>query len=400
MLRAFVEVAQWDGRVRPGATMPGVRIAVLMPTLTQARKVHQAKLLSWLSRGGDWAILRGDINKTELRIDFPGGSWIQFVSAEAADNARGIRCDFVIVDEADDVPCSILDAVVIPWFSEPHSMRMVLLAGTPKRGRYGLLFRTHRRALDGLENHHSFHATCYDFPDFISPEAVAKAQRETPEAIFKREWLCDFDAAEGLVYSTFSERFHVVEPDPDIRFAEYIGGVDWGYEDPFVVVVFGVAGHGKGTVLYLVHETYRTHLTDSDVSVVFQQLDQRFPGCRYFADPSRPQTIASVRKDAQVNIKPADNAIEDGIATVQDALCIRTAQNGDEWAGLYVSPKARNAISEFGLYRRKRDRQDHERVTDDIEDSNNHAMDAIRYAIHTRFGQPSKRGVRDIAPGL
>jgi len=53
------------------------------------------------------------------------------------------------------------------------------------------------------------------------------------------------------------------------------------------------------------------------------------------------------------------------------------------------------------MYRRKRDPRDLDRVLDTPEDRNNHAMDAIRYAIFTRFGTPEPvRGVGEESIGF
>jgi len=371
--------------LRPGAVRPGVRIVLLMPTLEQAKKVHATLMLAELE--SDWACLGGKVDRTQWRVTFPGGSWIQWVTAERAKNIRGLRCDVVCVDEADDIDPEILDAIVVPWFSEPHSLRIVLVGGTPTRGRYGLLYRTHARGRDNaFPDHHTFHASCYDFPAYVDPKAIEKARRETPEALFKREWLCDFDAAEGLVYSLFDEAFHVREPHRDAAWNEYLIGVDHGYEDPGVMLVAGVAGGGRDATVHLLSEVYEQHKTESwwlDQAAV---LHRAHPGARWYADPSRPDRIEAMRR-LGLRIESAQNAIEGGVGSVADKLVKRpSGPTGEPWSRLYVSPGCINTIREFGLYRRKRDPRNRERILDDIEDKNNHAMDALRYLIFSRFG--------------
>ena len=396
LLRVFcyLLIAQWEHRRRPGARHDGVRIAIVMPTLLQARKVHQILLLSELEGSGEWSWLGARVNRTELRVDFPGGSWLAFVSAEAAQNARGLRCDVVAIDEADDVDAEIVDAVTLPWFSEPHSLRITLVVGTPKRGRYGLLYRTHRRGTPGvaeyIDDHVSVHATCYDFPKFVSPIAVAKAKRETPAPIFEREWLCSFDSSSGLVYPMFSERFHVREPHPGTDFAEVLIGGDHGYEDPGSLVVIGVTGGGRDVVCYAVEEVYAQHKTEQWWIDRAAELHDRYPRARWYFDPSMPARIESYKR-LGIRADKTQNAVEDGIASVADMLSIRERDDGHEWAQLYVSPRCENVIREMGLYRRKRDPRNTERVLDDIDTRNDHALDCVRYALHTRFGGPRHR---------
>ena len=247
----YTRVAQYDGHEREtglGGVVRGVRIVLLMPTLKQAKKVHAESMLNELRRDGEWGCLRGWVNRGDWRVTFPGGSWIQWVSAENAQDNRGLRCDVVGVDEADDVPREVYSAVVAPWFSEPWSLRETLIAGTPRRGRYGLLWRAHHTWTHGddtgpaVEGHYSFHATYRDAPAIVDRKLVELERqrlRGTPE-IFEREWECNFDSGEGVVYPFFDRTFHVRLPDYGVPWTEILVGVDHGFEHPGAIVVAGV----------------------------------------------------------------------------------------------------------------------------------------------------------------
>jgi phage terminase large subunit len=89
-----------------------------------------------------------------------------------------------------------------------------------------------------------------------------------------------------------------------------------------------------------------------------------------------------------VRIEGAENAIDDGVSCVADKFFIRKVDGREPYAKLYVDPSCKNLIRELGLYRRKRDPRNRERVLDDIQDKDNHAADSIRYALMTRFGKP------------
>lgn len=405
-LQWYLAVARWDGRKIPGSKHRGVRIVLLMPTLEQAKKVHLKLFMNELAPDGEWGFLRGVFNQQKWLASFPGGSTIQWVTSERCKNIRGLRADIVSVDECDDIDTELYDAVLVPWFTEPHSLRIRILCGTPTRGRAGLLYRSHARGSglvvdnDGnpFENHHSFHATCFDFPKYVDQKEVEKTRRETAPELFAREYLCDFDAAEGNVYPHFKEGFHVREPALGTKWREYIIGVDWGFEDPAVFVVFGIAGSGKDVTIHQLDELHVRHKTDSDLAEYARRFDVLYPNARWYADPSRPQSITSLKREAGINIVGAENAIEDGVATVADTLLVRVRpprspddQDVVRWAQMYVSPKCKATITEFGKYRRKRDPRNQNRILDDIQDRDNHCMDAIRYALFTHFGGPDKR---------
>ncbi len=357
-----------------------------MPTLTQAKKVHLALLEAELA--SQWACLGGSLNKADWRVSFPGGSWIQWVYADQTAN-RGLRCDLVLVDECDDVDIEYYDAITLPWFSEPHSLGLALLSGTPTRGRYGLLYKRHRLALDRHPNHHSFHATFRDVPDYVDAAAVEEARTTVLPSLFAREWLCDFDSAEGLVYPMFDERFHVREPPKDVVWSEFGVGGDHGYEDPGVLLYCAVNGHGRDATVWVLHEVYRQHQVGSWWDQQATNWNKTLDRARWYLDPSRPDLIEAFRRVGCQTVR-ADNAIDEGVSTVANMLSIRTTNDAGRYAKLYVHPRCKNLIREFGEYRRKRDPRNKERVLDDIEDKNNHSMDALRYFVHTRFGGPAR----------
>jgi hypothetical protein len=373
------------------------RAVLMLPTFKQAVDVHGRALEHELA--SQWAFLGGRLNRTTWRVDFANGSWLQFFGAENAHAARGIRCDLVVVDEADDVDPSVYDSVIQPWFSEPWSQSIKVLGGTPRRGRYGLLWRTHRRGVidapEHLADHVSVHATAYDAPETVSRAAVERARAETPPAVFKREWLCDFDSGEALVYDIFDESFHVREPHPNMVWSQVLVGVDWGYSDPGVFLLLGVAGSGRDATVHVLHEVYATGKQPDYWIEQARTIRTWYPDARWYADPSRPDMIAALDKRAGVRIEGADNAIDDGVATVVNHLARRTREDGTEYARLYVSRSCRELIRELGLYRRKRDRRDNDRVLDDYEQGNDHGPDALRYALHSRFKADRSSGRND-----
>ena len=381
----------------------------MLPTLTQARSLYAKEFCDELEGDGRWSFLGATINRSSWRISFPGGSYIQLLGAAQAAGKRGFRCDFVGVDEVDDCPEDVFDSVISAWFTEPWSLKIRAVAGTPRKGRHGLLYRTHSRgcrdrdadgnpvprALDingrPFARHFSLHATGYDTPGTVDAGYLEEMRLQTPADKFKREYLCDFDAAEGLVYPEFTVGHHVCEPHPDTVWSEHIVGVDWGYEDQAVILVAGLAGRGRDVTIHVLHEEYLKHHTDSMLVDVARRIDLLYPGARWYCDPSRPGSIAAFRSEARLNARKADNAIDDGVATVADTIHVRTRIDGSQWSQLYVSPRAVNTIRELGEYRRKRDPHNPDRVLETVSGKDDHAVDALRYMIHTHFGGPDRR---------
>jgi hypothetical protein len=92
--------------------------------------------------------------------------------------------------------------------------------------------------------------------------------------------------------------------------------------------------------------------------------------------------FAQVRIDAfnkaGLRVEGAKNAIDEGVDAVADRLVLRLDPNDKDgkrrFARLYVSPKCKETIGEFGKYRRRRDPKNPERVLDAIEDKDNHCF--------------------------
>lgn len=166
----YLSVAQHDGKRRFGfrnglrTETRGVKIVHIQPTFKSIKDVHADLADQEVYKS--WAFLGGRINHSEWKISFPGGSWIQWFGMKEANAARGIRCDFVTADEGDDIDLGAIQAVVKPWFSAPWSLRQFVVGGTPRRGRYGLLYSMHEAgAIKHTPKCYSFHATYKDAPE-------------------------------------------------------------------------------------------------------------------------------------------------------------------------------------------------------------------------------------------
>jgi len=405
---AYLLVGQWRGRLRlnpdgtpardiNGRQIRGIRIIVLMPTLKQFKDVHGMQYEQEIT--GEWAFLRGKLDKTTWRTTFPDGSWIQPFPAELANSkrSRGLRGDVVLTDETDDIERAVFEAVARPWFSEPFSLKIRLCGGTPTNGRHGLLYHLHRLGQSKDERdarYTSIHATYRDAPETVDAEEVEDARRNSPTATFKREWECDFDAAEGIVYGgVFSESFHVREPPANIRWTEILIGCDHGYEHPGVLLLIGVQGNGRDAVCWVLDEVHEQHRVEDWWKAKLRIWTEWYPHHRFYGDPSMPARLEAYRRDCAARVQETDNSVDDGVAAVADRFFVRTRtvdEKTERYSRLYVSAKCVNLIRELGLYKRKPDPRDPDKFTDEFLDGNDDGPDALRYAIFNRFGGPSK----------
>lgn len=416
---AYLLVAKWDGvirKTRGHSTMRGVRIIAYMPSLVQFKDVHLEGLEQELGPDGDWGFLGGKVDRQRGQVKFPGGSWIKpFPSASRYTiRGKGPRADVLLIDEADGTEPESVDSVAKPWLSEPWSLQMRIFGGTPERGRYGLLYREYQDGLMGekvragnipegtdpayveaCRNTYTSLATWRDYPEIVDEPLVketrAKAKAAGKLATFEREWECNFDAGEGLVFPHFDVDFHVRVPPDDMVFHEIVVGGDKGYEDPGVLILAGSFGHGKDAGIWLLDEHYHQKETSEWwAHNCMRPWVQQYPGLPLYFDPSAPDWIKAY-KEVGAKPKPVDNSIQPGIDLMANLMAVRAddADPPNHTARFYVHPRCRNFIREVGLYKRKKNYLSPGSFTDDVVDKDNHAIDTVRYICSGHLGLPS-----------
>jgi len=176
--------------------------------------------------------------------------------------------------------------------------------------------------------------------------------------------------------------------------------VDWGFSNPSVALA--IAFRGEQPIV--IDEVYESRLTDDDLAAEVRAMQDRHGSGRVWCDPAEPGSIETFRRTG-LDAVEADNDVTPGIKSVteyQDSL--------------RVHARCQNLINEFGMYQ-YRDGGD----SDKVRKQNDHAMDALRYALHSasvsggvptgraEFGESSGRSrvddtdgprVSDILPGL
>lgn len=405
----YLLISQWEYVVRAtkDGTIRGIRVVFLLPTFKQFKDVHARALVNELE--SDFAFLGAEIDRTTYTVSFPGGSSIQVFPAteHSGQRARGIRADVAVLDECDDIDVNVYDSVVRPWFTEPWSLKIRIASGTPKRGRHGLLYKLYQAGQRGariragvdadvagleadelaaLSTFCSVHATCLDAPGNVDQREVTAARLSMPTATFEREYLCNFDAGEGLVYP-FDEGFHVKEPPPPSSFREFHIGGDFGWSDPAALLLSGIQGHGDDATVWLLDESYESEIANStwDKRAVDMATSvAQYGRVTFWPDPSRPERAHDWR-NLGLTVGHTDNDIDAGIGRVAELLFTRSTEDGERWSRMYVSPKCRNTIMEIGKYRRKKLHDG--TFSEQPEDKWNHLMDCLRYLCMGRFGR-------------
>ena len=203
----------------------------------------------------------------------------------------------------------------------------------------------------------------------LSPEIVERYFKMYSGAFHRRFVLGQWVASEGLVYDFFSEDMMEDAP-PGEEVEKWMISCDYGTSNP---ASFGLWGLRKG-IWYRVREYYFASRREG-----FQKTDAEYVKDlvalaggrrieRVVADPSAASFILALQR-AGFSVMKARNDVLSGIRTTAEALKSRK---------IVICRGCGDALREFGLYRWKG-----EGYGDEVVKENDHAMDDIRYFVHT-----------------
>jgi phage terminase large subunit len=189
-------------------------------------------------------------------------------------------------------------------------------------------------------------------------EEMEHSRLHTPD-LFKHTWLGDYYiTSESSMFNNWQVKSIEV---PSHLVPLY--GADWGFNDPTVLIKFYMI---DPYTIYIDKEFYRREVKLDDLPAVFDTIE----GSRsnvIVADSSRPEIIEfMIRKGFRMKASTKGaGSVKDGIYWLQSKKVI-------------IDPSCVNTISEFKKASWKVDKKT-QQVTNEPDDFNNHAIDAIRY---------------------
>jgi len=147
---------------------------------------------------------------------------------------------------------------------------------------------------------------------------------------------------------------------------EIIWGLDFGFNNPTALVKIYLADEGVTAE----EKLYKSGMTNKEI---IDRLSSAIPPSRrhepVYADAAEPDRIKEIY-NAGFNIKPAHKAVKLGIISVKSRP-------------LFILKSSANLIKEIQSYVWKTDLNGN--VLEDPVKFNDHALDALRYAVHTHF---------------
>lgn len=324
-------------------------------------------------------------NATDRVYTYPNGAKLEFFSADAPGKVHGPARKRLFVNEGNH----------IPW----ETFRQLDIRTT------GIVFIDYNPAsvcwiqkrIECRENCLVIHSTYKDNP-FLSPEQVAAIEaNKNDKNWWKVYGLGEVGTLEGLIYE-----FELVDAMPpkdlekpqrdktaDELYADSLTelqGIDFGFTNDPTARVQIYADH-KRKVAYIRERCYRTHMQNKHI-VEDMREDGVGRRVEVFADCAEPKSIRDI-VDGGFNVIACDKD-----APVKSDKLKFQLQWMQGWK-FYVTKDSLNLINELRNYTWAKDRDGN--LLNEPIDKFNHLLDAMRYALWTKYGRNYSQGQYSIS---
>lgn len=381
-----------EGGTRSGKTYATLQMLLLVVPRDKAGEVTSvvSETMPHLKRGcirefkrimegeGVWEDSRWNV--TDKTYTFASGAVLEFFSADNAGKVHGPARKRLFINEGQNISYDIARQLFV------RTTQQIIVDYNPTH-----VFWMHEH-IKPRENCVSIHST------YIDNTYLTAAQVEEIESnkVDKKWWRVYGEGKtgtlEGLVYDF--EQIDAMpprgadKPQRDKTEAELyadslveVWGLDFGFtNDPTAIV--RVLADTKRKHLYIDEKCYRTRMLNGHIADL---LNAEMPDRRaeVYADCAEPKSIEEIRR-AGINVRSCDKD-----APVKSDKLKYQLQWMQGWR-LYVTKGSLNLISELRNHTWAKDSDG--RLLNVPIDKYNHALDALRYAVWSKFGRDAGKG--------
>lgn len=328
-----------------------LRISIVSHSLPHIKRGAYRDFRDIMEKWGLWN--DDNFSYTEFVYTFPNGSYIELFGLEDEGKARGPGRDLLFINEANLIKKPLFDQLAIRTTGQiildlnpaDFDCWCYAVADDPKNK------KIHSTYLDNLENLTSSQVAyieAYKDGDPYMWEVFGLGMRgKSTETIYTHWKLCPALPMKGEVF--YGQDFGFVVPSALVRCEYYEGAI------------------------YVEELIYDAKLTTSDLIGRYSEIGMTNTG-EIFCDAAEPKTIEELARYGY-NVKPADKDVWAGIQKVKTMP-------------LYITENSLNLLKEIKNYKWKLDKDGNVKPEEEPVKLNDHAMDAMRYAVFTKLSGP------------
>jgi phage terminase large subunit len=332
----------------------GSIITIVRKTLPALRGSAYRDFLKIVSDEGIYN--ESDHNKSEMTY-LLFGNLVEFISVDQPQKIRGRKRNICFINEANELSYEDFFQLNV------RTTDKIIIDYNPSDEFHWIYDKLQPRP-DA-----DFFITTYKDNPFLEKELVDEIEllRQADENHWRVYGLGERGMSRDLIYTHWKTC-----SDLPLR-GEIFYGQDFGYNVPSALVLCEMFEHR----IYVKEILYETKLTTADLIERYKDLGVS-KTAEIFCDSAEPKTIEELRR-AGYNVWEANKDVTEGIRKVKSLP-------------LLVTENSSNIVKEIRGYKWKTDvngRPVRDKDKDEPVKFNDHAMDAIRYAVFTKLHQDS-----------
>ncbi len=349
---------------------PGARGLILRKTRAS---LTESALVTWersVLGAGHPAIGRARRDNRTSYI-FPCGSECVVAGLDRPDRVLSTEYDLIYVCEATELRCDEWETLVSRLRATNMPFRQITADCNPAGPAHWLRRRCQAGACRLVETHHQDNPLLWDKNLRAWTDFGRQYVQDTLGALtgVRRKRFLEgiWAAAEGLVYPEFATCVVPRPVRPTSPTVISAAGLDWGWNDPTAVVAGLLGQDGR---LRLVEEIYQRNMPLVSLVARLLELARTWRLETIWCDPSRPELIDHLLANGLPAAAHRIRAIDTGVAMVSGRI---TRKLLEVWDTL---PATVRESDEYQWPSAPDGRQKRAPT-----DTNNHAMDALRYLV-------------------
>lgn len=347
---------------------PKCRIGVFRQTLPSLRETAWREIREVL----DTYKIEYKENKSNGLITLSNDSTISFTPTDDDRKLRSLNLDMVYIEQCEEITEEAFDELDLRIRSEiaQEDYGQMLIVVQPESKHHWLYKRFYQTKLHD-DDYKVIHFSYLDNPYLPTEQAkIYEGLKETNPDKYRTHTLGEWITSSKQIFTNnWSVGF-------DRKYFEYyVAGVDFGWNNPSCFLLCGF----YDDECYVVDEIYKTEMTNDEfiekIHDLLSKYNLDFEDVEsVYADGADPEKIEVFCRYG-LNTYPSVKNVKAKIDTA------RTTK-------IHISENCPNLISEIPNYEWKRDKQGN--ILDEPKKINDHAVDALCYAIYGVKGELSK----------
>lgn len=326
------------------------RLLVTRKTNTALIQTAYRLFLEWLENFG----IKYDEHKSKQIILLPNRSEIVFRGMDDAEKIKSSEFNYIWMEEATEFTLEDYLQLKLRLRRATNDKNQMYLTFNPVRSwATDYFLKTEDKEINIL------HTTYLDNLRFLDDDYVETLEDLVNQdlSFYQIYTLGEVAELKNKVYNNY-----VIVKDVPTEFDEIIYGIDFGFNNPSVILEIGL----KDDNIYIIKELYETHLTNEELITKLKSFVENV-NSEIYADSAEPARIEEISR-AGFNIFPAKKEVKNGIDYIKRKK-------------IYIHESCVNTIKEIQSYKWKENKNGE--ILDEPVKFNDHAMDAMRYAVYT-----------------